>query len=175
MCVGQICTRQVDTATSNELVSVVAERMHQRSVGTLIIVNQSSQVIGIVTDRDLVTRVIAKGLCPSKTHMHDVMTVAPKVITETAPIKNALLIMRTGRFRRLPVVDESYKLVGLVTLDDILMLFGEEFMQIGRLIKRETPRANANEQEFGDVTRLQNRLRPRGAVKSSVPRSTIKE
>jgi CBS domain-containing protein len=175
MCVGQICTRQVDTATSNELVSVVAERMHQRSVGTLIVVSQSSQVIGIVTDRDLVMRVIAKGLCPAKTHLHEVMTVAPKTVMGTTPIKNALLIMRTGRFRRLPVVDESYKLIGLVTLDDFLMLLAEEFMQIGRLIKRETPLAIANAQEFGDAARLQNRNRAPREAKSARPRSTAKK
>jgi CBS-domain-containing membrane protein len=49
--------------------------------------------------------------------------------------------MRTGRVRRLPVIDEDDMLVGLITLDDILMLLAEEFSQVGRLLKRETPQA----------------------------------
>jgi predicted transcriptional regulator len=83
--------------------------------------------------------------------------------------------MRSGRFRRLPVVNESCKLVGLVTLDDVLMLLAEEFMQIGRLIQRETPRAIANQQEFGDAVRLQNQIRAPSGAKNAVPRSTAKK
>ena len=55
---------------------------------------------------------------------------------------------RKGKFRRIPVVDHENKLVGLITLDDILMLLSEEFSQIGRLLKCETPRAVVEEQEF---------------------------
>jgi CBS domain-containing protein len=51
--------------------------------------------------------------------------------------------MRGGSFRRVPVVDAEGKLVGLVTLDDILMLLAEEFTQVGRLLEHETPRAAA--------------------------------
>jgi CBS-domain-containing membrane protein len=49
--------------------------------------------------------------------------------------------MRAGRFRRIPVVDQDNKLLGLITLDDVLMLLAEQFAQVGRLLKRETPRA----------------------------------
>ena len=48
--------------------------------------------------------------------------------------------MRSGGFRRLPVVDRNYQLVGLVTLDDILMLLAEELTQVGRLLEKESPR-----------------------------------
>jgi signal-transduction protein with cAMP-binding, CBS, and nucleotidyltransferase domain len=135
--------------------------MHQRSVGTLVVVNHLSQVVGIVTDRDLVVRVLAKGLNPNATFLHEVMTVAPKTIGENTPLETALLIMRTGRFRRIPVVDSHFKLIGILTLDDILMLLAEEFTQIGRLLKRETPRAIANQQAFASPTRLQNKSRAR--------------
>jgi Mg/Co/Ni transporter MgtE len=48
--------------------------------------------------------------------------------------------MRERGFRRLPVVDTGGKLVGLVSLDDVLMLFAEEFASIGKLLQHETPR-----------------------------------
>jgi hypothetical protein len=47
--------------------------------------------------------------------------------------------MRSGAFRRIPVVDRDGRLAGLVTLDDVLMLLCEEFGSIGALLKRETP------------------------------------
>lgn len=141
MTVGSICVRQVDTVTPDESVAVAAERMHQRAVGTLVVVNGASQVIGIITDRDLVSRVLARGLNPGETTVRNSMTDRPTTVFEHTPIETALVAMRTGRFRRIPVVDGDNKLVGLITLDDILMLLGEEFSQIGRLLKRETPRS----------------------------------
>ena len=159
MSVGRICVREVDTATPDESVVTVAQRMHQRAVGTLVIVNQSSQVVGIVSDRDLMARVLARGLNPCDTAVHEVMTIAPKTVLEEASIESALLIMRTGKFRRLPIVDRNTKLIGLITLDDILMLLSEEFAQIGRLLKRETPRAIVEEHHAFTVTRLKNDAR----------------
>jgi CBS domain-containing protein len=159
MSVGRICVREVDTAEPNESVAAAAQRMHQRAVGTLVVVNKASQVVGILTDRDLVSRVLAKGLSPMETAVREVMTVAPKTVTEETPIETALLIMRSGRFRRIPVVDEPNKLLGLVTLDDVLMLLAEEFTQIGRLLKRETPQAVVEQQDFSGVSRLQSDAR----------------
>lgn len=147
MSVGRICIREVDTAEPDESVAVVAQRMQQHAVGTLVVVSEVREAVGIVTDRDLVARVLAKGLSPSQTTLREVMTIAPETVLEDTSIESALLIMRTGRFRRVPVVDESNHLVGLVTLDDVLMLLGEEFAQIGRLIKRETPRAIIEDQD----------------------------
>jgi CBS domain-containing protein len=159
MSIGRICVREVDTARPDESVAVIAERMHQRSVGALVVTNDTDHVVGIVTDRDLVSRVLAKGLSPTETPVRDVMTVSPKTISEWTQIESALLIMRSGRFRRIPVVDHDSKLVGLITLDDILMLLAEEFSQIGRLLKRETPRAVIEEQDFTGISRLQNEER----------------
>jgi CBS domain-containing protein len=133
----------VDTATFDESAEVAAERMHQRAVGTLVVVNDAAQPIGIITDRDLVTRVLARGRIASETLLREVMTATPTTIPETDTIEAALTLMRRGNFRRVPVVDSNNKLIGLVTLDDILMLLAEEFNDIGSLLERETPRAAA--------------------------------
>jgi CBS domain-containing protein len=141
MTISRICIREVDTATFDESAEVAAERMHQRAVGTLVIVNDKGQPIGIITDRDLITRVMARGRIAADTQLREVMTAAPKTIREQDAIEDALAVMRRGNFRRLPVVDSDNRLVGLVTLDDILMLVAEEFNDIGRLLERETPPA----------------------------------
>jgi CBS domain-containing protein len=119
--------------------------MHQRSVGALVILNESTEPTGILTDRDLIVRVMAKGLDPNMTTIADVMTMEPKTISEDASIESAMSLMRRGGFRRLPVVDANGKLVGLLSLDDVLMLLAEEFSQIGQLLERETPQGVATE------------------------------
>lgn len=159
MSVGRICVREVDTANPDESVAVAAERMHQRAVGTLVVVNDTDQVVGIVTDRDLVSRVLAKGRNPTEASVREVMTVGPKTVSEQTSIESALLIMRSGRFRRIPVVERDNRLVGLITLDDILMLLAEEFTQIGRLLTRETPRAVIENSAQTGIGRLQSEER----------------
>ena len=143
MSVGRICQREVDLADLDESVQAAAERMHQHTVGVLVILNDAKQPIGIVTDRDLVIRAVAGGKDPYTTPVGHVMTPEPKTVSEDTPIESALSLMRSGGFRRLPVVDHDGRLVGLVTLDDILMLLAEEFADIGKLLERETPRAAA--------------------------------
>lgn len=84
---------------------------------------------------------LAKGQHPLETQLREVMTSDPQTISEDSPIESALALMRDGKFRRLPVVDKNKQLVGLVSLDDILMLLAEEFTDVGQLLKRETPAA----------------------------------
>jgi CBS domain-containing protein len=97
MSVGRICVREVDTANPDESIAVAAERMHQRAVGTLVVVNNTHQVVGIVTDRDLVSRVLAQGRDPMQMAISEAMTVAPKTVSENTSIESALMIMRSGR------------------------------------------------------------------------------
>ena len=143
MSVGRICQRDVDIVRPNESVQVAAERMRQRTVGCLIVVEQGQLPVGIVTDRDLVIRVLADDRDPAATTVGDVMTKFPDLAQEDMPIETALGLMRRRSFRRLPVVDKTGSLAGLVTLDDILMLLAEEFMQIGEILGSETPQAAA--------------------------------
>ena len=159
MSVGRICVREVDTANPEETVATAAKRMHERAVGTLVVVNDSDQVVGIVTDRDLVSRVLAKGRNPTETSVGQVMTVGPKTVSGETSIESALMVMRSGRFRRIPVVERDNKLIGLITLDDILMLLAEEFTQIGRLLTCDTPRAIIENPAQGSISRLQREAR----------------
>jgi CBS domain-containing protein len=117
--------------------------MRQRTVGSLIVVNDSKQPIGIITDRDLVIRAVADGKDAEVTPVIDVMTPDLVVASGDTPLIGALRLMRDGPFRRLPVVDSQGVLVGLVTLDDILMTLARQFSEIGDLIELETPSVSA--------------------------------
>jgi CBS domain-containing protein len=64
-----------------------------------------------------------------------------KTVRESTPIEQALTVMRNGKIRRLPVVDDAGVLVGLLSLDDILELLAEEFTSIGGILQRARSRA----------------------------------
>jgi CBS domain-containing protein len=145
MSIGKICLRDVDIAEATETVFDAARRMRERRVGTLVILGASEEPIGLVTDRDLMVRVLAAGRDPRATRVGEVMTRDPKVVREDTPIEAGLAFMVGGAFRRLPVVNTEGRLVGIVTLDDVLVLLAEEFGSIGRLLEREAPHAAPNE------------------------------
>lgn len=139
MSVGRICVRDVDLADADESVQVAARRMHARNVGTLMVLDKNSKPIGILTDRDLTIRVVGEGLAPGETTVGEVMSLSPVRVREDTPIETALAHMRSGPYRRLPVVDDQGRLVGLVSLDDVLELLSEELQAIGSLVRHEGP------------------------------------
>lgn len=136
MSVGRICSREVDVAAVDESALEAAQRMATRDVGTLIVLNPAKAPVGIITDRDLVVRVLAVRKDPHVTRVGEVMTRDPKAVQEDCPIETALGLMRAGPFRRLPVVDHHGQLVGILSLDDVLSLLAEEFAHIGRVLER---------------------------------------
>jgi CBS domain-containing protein len=93
--------------------------------------------VGILTDRDLAMRVVAEVKDPNTTMVALVMTREPECVNENAPVEGAISTMRAASCRRLPVVDDQERLVGLVTLDDIIGLLSEEFREIGTLLWNE--------------------------------------
>ena len=139
MSVGRICVREVVYATTDETAREAAQRMRSKRVGTLAVLDDEQHPVGLITDRDLATRVMATGLDPERTFVNEVMTSNPETIDEDTPIERALELMRSRRCRRLLVVDDEDKLVGLVALDDVLDLLAEEFSTIGQLINRQEP------------------------------------
>lgn len=143
MSVGRICTREVDIAHADESVWQIAERMHQRVVGTLVVIDKDRVPVGIITDRDLVERVLAKALDPNSTTVQEVMTPAPETVDEQTPIEQAIALMRRERCRRLPVVDDQGQLAGLLSLDDVLQLLAEELTSVGELLEQQTVKAVA--------------------------------
>jgi CBS domain-containing protein len=115
--------------------------MHARNVGTLVILDEQKSPVGILTDRDLAVRVVGEGLDPNSTTIESIMTRSPERVPENTPIENAISIMRRGPHRRLPVVDDQDQLIGILTLDDVLDLLCEEFEEIGKLVRKESPNA----------------------------------
>lgn len=125
MSVGRFCVRKVVTVCPDATVEAAAERMALENVGALVVV-EDLKPIGIVTDRDLVVRALAKQCPPNSTEVRTVMTPNPVCITEKAPLKGATDRMKAHRLRRLVVLNDAQEVVGIIALDDILELFAEE-------------------------------------------------
>ena len=139
MTAGRICNREVDFAEPEETVQSAATRMHDRNIGTLIVLNKDKQPVGMLTDRDLAVRVVREARDATQTTVADVMTPCPQTVGEETPIEQALSLMRAGIFRRVPVVNSQGRLVGILSLDDVLDLLCEEFGIIRGLLSSESP------------------------------------
>lgn len=144
MTVGQICQRDVDLADLQETAFMAAQRMSARNVGTLVVLDSARRPVGIVTDRDLVVRVLGQGANPHATRVAEVMSAQPETVAEDCSIEDALAAMRAQGVRRLPVVGLTGQLTGVVSLDDILALISEELGLAGGILERSSPRRLAS-------------------------------
>ena len=120
MPVVEVMTRDPVTASPDLTVDKVAVLMRDRGVGSVIVVDGATAV-GILTERDIVTKVAAPARSPASLRVRDVMTTPVLSISSSDDIEEAARRMSARRIRRLPVVDDG-KLVGVVTENDILRL-----------------------------------------------------
>lgn len=141
MSVGKICTRIVVSAAPTESVRIGAGRMAQHDVGTLVILGGegATQAVGIVTDRDIVTRCVAGHLDPDQTPLSVVMTRPLRTVDENTSIEEAVREMARGITRRLVVTGEGNRPIGILSLDDVLDLLIGEFGPLQTLLRRQGP------------------------------------
>lgn len=111
--VAEVMDQQPLILTGDETIATAARSMRERGVGGLL-VQENGSLKGILTERDIVHKVVAPALDPAETLVRDVMTTDPITITDDKDILQALRMMRQHRFRRLPVTKDG-QLVGLLT------------------------------------------------------------
>ncbi|MCE4627970.1 MAG: CBS domain-containing protein [Desulfurococcales archaeon] len=107
------------TVTPDETVYEAAVKMAELGVGALPVIDEEGRLVGIFTERDLLVRVVAKGLDPTKIRVGEVMTPNPVTVGPDEPVEEALRLMAKIRARHLPVVDEKGRLVGIVSIRDL--------------------------------------------------------
>jgi CBS domain-containing protein len=140
MPIGEVCVREVLVAQKSTTVQEAAQLMRHHHVGNLVVVhapNGHRVPSGIVTDRDIVISVVATKLDPAVFTLGDLVTEELVTVREDQGILECIQKMRTKGIRRMPVVDAEGDLVGIVTVDDLIQLLGEEMSELGKLISRE--------------------------------------
>ena len=113
-----VMTHNVEVAHVDTSVQEAAKLMKKLDVGSLP-VGDGSQLIGMVTDRDITIRATAEGLDPKKTKVKDVMTSDLIYCFEDQAPVEAAVVMQEKQIRRLPIVNHAMKLVGIVSLGDL--------------------------------------------------------
>jgi CBS domain-containing protein len=144
MTVGDICNRNVVVVPKGEMIVDAAKRMRTAHVGDLIVVeirDGRHVPVGIVTDRDIVIAAVAGD--PEHINyllVSEVMTPDLVTATEQDSIEAALKKMHEHGIRRLPIVDKTGGLVGILTLDDVLRYLTAQYSELVALVAREQQR-----------------------------------
>jgi CBS domain-containing protein len=115
--IHDVMTPKPVTLPGTALVHEAARAMRDQDIGDVIVI-ENQQVCGIVTDRDIVLRMVAEARDPAATRLADICSHALLTVAPTDSIAEAVRLMRTHAIRRLPVVEEG-KAVGIVSLGDL--------------------------------------------------------
>lgn len=137
---GELCNRDVVTATRDTTISEAARLMRDQHVGSLIVTETTADVVqpvGIITDRDIVVEVIAEGVEVDAVTVGDIMTYALLKVHEQESVFDTAQRMRARGVRRVPVIATNGKLAGILALDDILELLSEELSLLTHVTARE--------------------------------------
>lgn len=118
MQISKAMHRTADWVSGDTPVSEVARMMEKDDVGAIPI-GRDDKLIGMLTDRDIAVRVVGKGVDPAKTPAEEVMTKGIVWCRTTETVEDAIHLMDQKKIRRLPVIDENKRLVGMLSLGDI--------------------------------------------------------
>jgi CBS domain-containing protein len=138
---GKVCTKPVVTASTQMTVGQAARMMRAKNVGALVVVN-AGRPVGMLTDRDVAVEVVAKGLDPDTVRVGDVMRKKPMTILEHLGIFDAAKAFARTGVRRLPVVTKAGTLVGIIAVDDLIMLLGNEMGHMAAALSAGLRRAS---------------------------------
>ncbi len=136
MRIGEICTRSVVTCRRDAGVRELALLMCERHVGDVVVVDEhdkQSTPVGVVTDRDLVVKVLALAMDPAAQRAEDLMSDTVELAFESELVFDAIWHMRGKGIRRLPVVDDRNHLVGILTADDVTRFLAKQLADLTRL------------------------------------------
>lgn len=142
MNVGKVCKHQVVTVTPRTELIAAAKLMREKHVGFLVVVEPESTAsygrpVGVLTDRDIVVSVVAKGENPTQLIVGDIMNQGPAMIDEGESLEQALQTMRRMGVRRLPVLGPRGMLTGIISLDDVIDVLAREIGEVSGAVQNE--------------------------------------
>jgi signal-transduction protein with cAMP-binding, CBS, and nucleotidyltransferase domain len=143
MHIGEICTRSVVTCHRETSARELARLMRERTVGDVVVVDEHEGLltpVGVVTDRDLVVKVLAMDVDPAVLRAEDLMASNVETAFESELVYDAIWHMRGKSIRRLPVVDAHNHLLGMLTADDVTRFLAQELGDLARVATHQTER-----------------------------------
>jgi CBS domain-containing protein len=138
MKVADICTREVVATGRSTSLREAATLMRERHVGALAVLAdsaQGAQVVGIVTDRDLVIEALARGLDPAQTDIGRFADGKLAAVSAGASVDDAIEAMKKRGVRRLLVAGDGGTLFGILSLDDLLDAMAHEMSEVAAALR----------------------------------------
>ena|SRR6478735_9160321 len=117
----EIMTPAPQCCTGDTTLNDVANLMVEADCGEIPITDGSNRLIGVITDRDIVCRVVAKGKNPSSVTASECMSEPVVVVKEDTSLEDVLAVMEKHRIRRVPVVDASGSCCGIISQADVAL------------------------------------------------------
>ena len=118
MKVKDMMHKGVECVSPDTAIDAIAKKMRELDVGPIPVVTEG-KLVGMITDRDIAIRCVADDETMSKIKAKDVMTSGVVYCRDNEDIEDAVRIMEGKQIRRLPVLDEAMRLVGMVSLGDV--------------------------------------------------------
>ena len=138
-----LCVLDVACCTPGSTISEAARLMRQHHTGDLVVLDDADEErepVGIITDRDIVLEVLAKGRDPGRTTVREIMSTQLVVASDSEDYAEALQRMATHGVRRVPVVDDKRCVLGIVTLDDMLRVHAAQANRLLDIVGKEQAR-----------------------------------
>jgi CBS domain-containing protein len=151
MSLQRFCQRPIVTVAPEHTIATACQLLEDHNIGCLL-VEEQGKLCGILTDRDVALRVTGHRRDPEQTTVRQVMSGNPVAISVESTVHALTALMQTRRVRRVPIIDETGRAIGIVTLDDLLALLGDEMSDMGQAISdaffRKPPAAEDETEEF---------------------------
>jgi CBS domain-containing protein len=128
MDIRQVMTPHVECIRPESSLLDAARKMRKFNIGPLPVCDDEERLVGMLTDRDIVVRAIADGRDPEETKVQDIMTPEVHYCLEEHDVHHVARLMRSWQVRRLVVLDDNRRLVGIVSLGDLAVETGDEEM-----------------------------------------------
>jgi CBS domain-containing protein len=133
MALQQFCKRPVVTVASEKTILEACRLLEERNIGCLL-VEEHGKPCGILTYRGIALRVTGQGKDPQQTTVWDVMTPNPVRIRVDHTLHELTMLMHQEHVRRVPIFYGSGKVIGIVTLDDLLALPADEMSDMAKIV-----------------------------------------
>ncbi|HUV34951.1 MAG TPA: CBS domain-containing protein [Candidatus Desulfaltia sp.] len=143
--VRDVMTPQVVTIEPTQNVKNAARRMTMFGISSLLVLSKEG-LKGILTEKDIISRVVCMGLDPQKVRVKEIMSEPVIVVGPEEPLERAVELMLTQRIKKLPVLEQeegNYRLVGILSLIDVAEIQPDLLNSLKEMIQQELPEGEA--------------------------------
>jgi len=131
--IREVMTSDPVCVSERDSIREVARIMAREDTGVVPVVD-GKKIIGMITDRDIVVRLVAEGKDPANAHVNEAMTKNVRAVKEDDSINDALNVMSSAQVRRVPVVNDQNEIVGIGSMKD-LAESGNQEGKIGKAVE----------------------------------------